>query len=89
MVSLAEAWRSGAWKWTSAQRRAFANDLENSETLIAVTRSTNRSKGDRDPSLWMPAIDKCTYTANWISIKTKYSLTVDLKESVKLSSLVS
>lgn len=87
MVPLAEAWRSGAWKWTPAQRQAFANDLENSEALIAVTLSTNRSKSDRDPSLWMPTIDKCTYIANWISIKTKYSLTVDSKESEKLSSL--
>jgi hypothetical protein len=89
MVPLAEAWRSGAWKWTPAQRQAFANDLDNSEALIAVTLSTNRSKGDRDPALWMPAKDKCTYTANWISIKTKYSLTVDSQESAMLSALVS
>ena len=88
MVPLAEAWRSGAWKWTSSQRRAFANDLENSEALIAVTLSTNRSKSDRDPSSWMPLKDKCTYTANWISIKAKYSLTIDLRESVKLSALL-
>jgi hypothetical protein len=89
MVPLAEAWRSGAWKWTPAQRQALANDLDNSEALIAVTLSTNRSKGDRDPSLWMPTKDRCTYTADWISIKTKYSLTVDSKESAKLNSLVS
>jgi hypothetical protein len=89
MVPLAEAWRSGAWNWTPAQRQAFANDLENSEALLAVTRSTNRSKSDRDPALWMPAKDRCTYTADWISIKTKYSLTVDSKESAKLISLIS
>ena len=89
MVPLAEAWRSGAWKWTFAQRQAFANDLENSEALIAVTRSTNRSKGDKDPSLWMPAKDKCVYTQNWISIKIKYSLTADPQEIEKLNSLVS
>ena len=89
MVPLAEAWRSGAWKWTAAQRQVFANDLENSEALIAVTRSTNRSKGDKDPSLWMPAKDKCVYTQNWISIKVKYSLTADPQEVEKLNSLVS
>jgi hypothetical protein len=89
MVPLAEAWRSGAWKWTFAQRQAFANDLDNSEALIAVTRSTNRSKGDKDPSLWMPAKDKCVYTQNWISIKVKYSLTADPQEVEKLNSLVS
>jgi hypothetical protein len=89
MVPLAEAWRSGAWKWTFAQRQAFANDLDNSEALIAVTRSTNRSKGDKDPSLWMPAKNQCIYIQNWISIKIKYSLTADPQEAEKLNSLVS
>ncbi len=89
MVPLAEAWRSGAWKWTSAQRQSFANDLENSEALIAVTASTNRSKGDKDPSLWMPAEDQCVYIQNWISIKIKYSLTADSQEAEKLNSVVS
>ena len=89
LVPLAEAWRSGAWKWTAAQRQAFANDLENSEALIAVTASTNRSKGDKDPSLWMPAKGQCVYTQNWISIKVKYSLTADPQEVEKLNSLVS
>jgi hypothetical protein len=89
LVPLAEAWRSGAWKWTAGQRQAFANDLDNSEALIAVTLSTNRSKGDKDPSLWMPAKDQCVYVQNWISIKVKYSLAVDVKESEKLNSFIS
>ena len=89
MVPLAEAWRSGAWKWTAVQRQAFANDLENPEALIAVTRSTNRSKGDKDPSLWMPAKNQCIYIQNWISVKIKYSLTADPQEAEKLNSLVS
>ena len=88
MVPLAEAWRSGAWKWSSSQRQAYANDLSDSRALIAVTLSTNRSKGDKDPALWMPSIDQCTYTQNWIAIKTKYSLTVDAKEATKLNSLI-
>lgn len=88
MVPLAEAWRSGAWKWTAAQRQVFANDLDNQEALIAVTISTNRSKGDKDPSLWMPANDQCAYIQNWISIKVKYSLTVDALEAEALNSLL-
>jgi len=86
MVPLAEAWRSGAWKWTAVQRQAFANDLENSEALIAVSAATNRSKGDKDPYLWMPAKDQCAYIQNWISIKTKYSLTVDSLEAEAINS---
>lgn len=80
LVPLAEAWRSGAWKWTSAERQSFANDLEDSRALISVTLSTNRSKGDKDPALWMPSIDKCVYISNWMTIKWRYSLTVDAKE---------
>ena len=88
LVPLAEAWRSGAWKWTPAQRQAFANDLENSEALIAVSASTNRSKGDKDPSLWMPANNRCTYVQNWISVKSKYSLTIDKREKNTLSQFI-
>ncbi|MBA3289749.1 MAG: hypothetical protein H0U21_17345 [Acidimicrobiia bacterium] len=50
VVSLKEAWDSGAWSWTSAQRVAFANDLIDVRTLRAVTAGTNQAKGDRDPS---------------------------------------
>jgi len=89
MVPLAEAWRSGAWKWSSAKRQAYANDLDDARALIAVTLSTNRSKGDKDPALWMPAKEQCTYTQNWIAIKTKYSLTIDTKEATKLNTLIS
>ena len=88
MVPLAEAWRSGAWKWSAAQRQAYANDLSDARALIAVTLSTNRSKGDKDPALWMPAKEQCTYTVNWIAIKVKYSLTVDTKEATKLNTLI-
>ena len=86
-VPLAEAWRSGAWKWTPMQRQAFANDLEDSRALIAVTLSTNRSKGDKDPALWMPSIDKCVYLMNWVTIKWKYSLTIDVKELASIEKI--
>jgi hypothetical protein len=89
VVPLAEAWRSGAWNWTPVERQAFANELENSRALIAVTLSTNRSKGDRDPSLWMPIKDRCKYTQDWLAIKYKFSLTVDPVEAIKLKELIS
>jgi hypothetical protein len=80
LVPLAEAWRSGAWKWTAAQRQAYANDLENSEALIAVTLTTNRAKGDKDPYLWTPSKNYCEYLSSWLKIKSKYNLTVDTLE---------
>jgi hypothetical protein len=77
MVPLAEAWRSGAWAWTAAQRMDFANDLEDSRSLLAVTASLNRSKGDRDVAAWLPIKAQCNYISNWIAVKWRFDLTVD------------
>jgi hypothetical protein len=81
LVPLAEAWRSGAWAWTATQRQQYANDLEDSRALIAVTLSTNRSKSDKDIANWLPAKNVCEYVANWIVIKLRYSLTYDDTEA--------
>ena len=51
MVPLNEAWQSGAWTWSAAKRQAFANDLGYQASLIAVSASSNRSKGDSEPGL--------------------------------------
>ncbi|MFE2939941.1 HNH endonuclease [Streptomyces sp. NPDC059255] len=50
MVPLAAGWRAGADLWDTARRKAFANDLEHSQ-LLAVSASSNRSKGDQTPDL--------------------------------------
>jgi hypothetical protein len=80
MVPLAEAWRSGAWAWTAAQRMDFANDLDDSRSLLAVTASLNRSKGDRDVAAWLPIKAQCNYISNWIAVKWRFDLTVDPAE---------
>jgi len=88
VVPLSEAWRSGAWAWTPAQRQAFANDLDDPRTLVAVSLGQNRSKGDKDPSQWLPPKGVCTYIADWISIKARYQLSVDEIEAAFLYSKV-
>ena len=62
-IPLAEAHRSGSDTWTPEQRQAFANDLTNEHSLIAVSASANRSKGDRDPANWLPPDEsfQCEY----------------------------
>ena len=77
MVTLAEAWRSGAWAWTATQRMDFANDLEDPRSLLAVTARLNRSKGDRDVAGWLPTRAQCKYISNWIAVKWRFDLTVD------------
>ncbi|WUS96805.1 HNH endonuclease family protein [Streptomyces sp. NBC_00708] len=90
MVPLAEAWRSGASSWTTAQRQAYANDLTRPQ-LIAVTDNVNQAKGDKDPASWMPsrAAYKCTYVRAWIHVKHYYKLTVDSAEKSALQSALS
>jgi uncharacterized membrane protein YhaH (DUF805 family) len=82
MVPLAEAWRSGAHAWDSGTRDRFANDLGNPHSLIAVSASSNRSKGDKDISRWLPP-DRgfhCTYIEAWVSVKAQWELSVDEAE---------
>ena len=54
MVPLAEAHRSGGHDWSTERRVAFANDLEDSRSLIAVSAAANRAKGDQGPEDWLP-----------------------------------
>ena len=78
VVPLAEAWRSGAAAWSADQRERFANDLVDSQ-LIAVSASSNRSKGDQDPAEWKPPrrVTWCLYSRYWIQVKTTWKLTID------------
>jgi hypothetical protein len=85
LVPLAEAWRSGAWAWTPAQRQAFANDLTESRALVAVSLRLNRSKGDKDVANWLPKVNTCQYFESWIIVKKKYALTVDSVEAARLN----
>ncbi|MFL1381482.1 MULTISPECIES: HNH endonuclease family protein [unclassified Nocardiopsis] len=86
MVPLKEGWRSGAHAWTTEERGRFANDLESSPQLWAVSASTNRSKGDADPSEWMPPLESvhCEYVAAWIEVKHVWKLSVDPEEETAL-----
>ena len=82
LVPLAEAWRSGAWNWTAEQREAYANDLEDSRVLNAITSGLNKSKSDNDLKKWLPEKGKCEYIESWVAIKARYSLSVDEGEMV-------
>lgn len=79
-VPLAEAWDSGARRWTAGKRQAFANDLADGRSLIAVSSSSNRAKGDKDPVDWLPARNVCHYLKQWVAVKTRWGLSVDPAE---------
>ncbi len=90
MVPLKEAWDSGAWNWTAAQRQTFANDLSDARALIAVTAGQNRSKSDRDPSNWIPPQKSyvCTYLSEWVAIKARWNLSMDQSEFGRIKNLL-
>jgi hypothetical protein len=90
VVALKEAWDSGAWAWSAAQRKAFANDTSDSRTLLAVTDSVNQSKSDKDPSNWLPPLQSytCTYLGNWIAVKVRWNLSMDSSEFGRIKNLL-
>ncbi len=47
-MPLKEVHRSGGYNWDKAKKQEYANDLKNPETLIAVDKSANRSKSNKD-----------------------------------------
>jgi hypothetical protein len=89
MVPLANAWRTGAKDWTDARRERFANDLTNPQ-LLAVTLTTNRSKGDQDPSEWKPPRHEywCVYAQRWVAVKSYWTLTVTSEERAALTDML-
>jgi hypothetical protein len=89
VVPLANAWRSGAKRWTTDRRREFANDLDNSQ-LLAVSAASNRSKGDKGPEKWRPPRKKawCLYSRWWVQVKRHWRLTVIKAERKELRQMV-
>jgi hypothetical protein len=86
VVALAEAWDSGARSWTTSRRQSYANDLADTRSLAAVTDNVNQSKGDQDPTTWMPTLERCRYVTEWTAVKTRWRLTVDTAEKNALTS---
>jgi len=86
LVPLAEAWDSGASKWNAQRRQRYANDLDWSRSLVAVTAKYNRQKADQDPAAWwVPAKSaSCQYLTDWVGVKTRWHLSVDQAEQTAL-----
>lgn len=89
-VPLKEVHRSGGSSWGTAQKRAYANDLSDPKTLIAVSASANRSKKDKDPANWLPpnSAFHCEYVKTWVEIKKEWGLEMDAAEAAKVKELL-
>ena len=83
VVPKANAWATGAANWMSYgvlgtwALREFSNDLGSPE-LLAVSSTSNSSKGDSSPEEWMPNNTgmTCPYIKAWIAVKYNWALAV-------------
>lgn len=87
IVPVKEAHLSGAYKWDKSRKEMFYNDTDN---LLAVSRSANRSKGSKDPASWLPKNTDftCSYIKKWVAIKQKYNLASDDKEQNAINTIM-
>jgi len=87
VVSLKAAWDAGAWRWTAAQRRLFAQDQAN---LRAVSRAVNESKGDRTPAQWNPPARSgaCWFATTYRATVTRWHLTVRPADDAALNDML-
>jgi hypothetical protein len=83
LVPLAEAWQSGARRWSSATRQRFTNDLAYGPTLDIATRRVLAARGSAEPRGWLPPrpAARCTYVARWVAVKWRWRLSVDPAEA--------
>lgn len=88
VVSLSNAWQTGAFKLDALQRRALANDPLN---LFAVKGRLNSQKRDGDAATWLPPLKsfRCTYVSHQIAVKAKYSLWVTAPEKAAMRRILS
>lgn len=91
LVPLKEAHDSGGWRWDAARRAAYANDLSDPRTLIAVGAGVNRDKGAADPAEWLPFEQDylCQYAASWTLVKARWSLSMDERERIVVGNILS
>jgi hypothetical protein len=87
VVSLSNAWQTGAQRWSAERRERFANDPLN---LLAVEGRLNQSKGDADAATWLPPRRgfRCAYASRQATVKARYGLWVTAAERAALQRLV-
>lgn len=87
VVALSNAWQTGAFKLSLAERTQFANDPLN---LLAVQGRLNSQKGDGDAATWLPPSKsfRCNYVARQITVKAKYGLWVTPPEKAVMESIL-
>ncbi|MFJ3832829.1 hypothetical protein ACIPWI_33480 [Streptomyces sp. NPDC090046] len=77
---------AGASTWTPARCEAYANDQQQTTSLVAVSARSNRQKSDQDPFEWLPPESEALrrYASEWTATKLRWQLAVDQNEQDRL-----
>lgn len=87
VVSLSNAWKTGAASASATTRYNLYNDPLN---LLAVDGPTNGSKSDSDASQWLPPnrAYHCAYVSRQVAVKVKYRLWVTTAEKTAMTKVL-
>ena len=86
VVSLSNAWQTGAQQLGEQQREEFANDPLN---LLAVDGRANAQKGDGDAATWLPRkAFRCQFAARQVAVKSRHQLWVTPPERDALARIL-
>ena len=90
MIPLNYAAQHGGQAWDVAKKESYANNLDYSHHLLAVSASANRSKSDKGPSEWKPANTEyyCTYATDWVNISATWGLSVTQSDKNELVTML-
>jgi hypothetical protein len=90
VVALKNAHDSGAWAWTAARRREYANYLEYDQHLLAVKGVENNRKSDKGPDQYLPPLEsyRCQYVRLWVQIKEDWVLNMSDAEAAAVQKVL-
>lgn len=90
MIPLNYAAQHGGQQWDAKKKASYANNMDYSNHLLAVSAGANRSKSDRGPSEWKPdnKAHWCQYALDWTNISKTWSLTVSSADKTALRDML-
>jgi hypothetical protein len=87
-VSLKEAHDAGGWRWSAAQKQAYANDLKTPGLLVVTQGWVNASKSSRTPEDWLPPVNRLAYVAARLQVKLRYDLEFSAAELAAMAAVL-
>lgn len=85
VVTPDQAMKSGAESWGREQQLAFINDMDN---LVVMDIYTAAERNVLGPESWLPYEPlRCTYIDRWVTIKSRYALSMSEAEQKTVQSI--